>query len=79
MTIRSVAALAAAAVLSATTVFADDSAAKATRPAADASCVAASAGKRVYPHAHKGFIVKPSLRAQSACTVAYPKSLDTSI
>ena len=79
MTTRSIAVLAAAASLFATYAFAHDSAAKATHPVADASCAAASAEKRVYPHPHKGFAVKPSLKAQSACTVAQTKSLDTSI
>ena len=79
MTTRSIAVLAAAASLFSTYAVADDSAAKATRPVADASCATASAGTRVYPHPHKGFIVKPSLKAQSACTVAQSKSFDTSI
>jgi hypothetical protein len=76
---RSIAVLAAAASLFATCAVADESEAAATRPAVEASCAAASAEKRVYPHPHKGFIVKPSLKARGACTVAYPKSLDTSI
>ena len=79
MMTRSVAVLAAAASVFATCALANGSAAQATRPVADASCADASAEKRVYPHPHKGFIVKPSLKAQSACTVASPKSLDTSI
>jgi hypothetical protein len=79
MSTRSVFALAVAASLFATCALADDSAAKASRPVADASCADAIAGKRVYPHPHKGYIVKPSLKAQSACTVAQPKSFDTSI
>jgi hypothetical protein len=76
MSTRSIAVLAAAAGLFATCAFANDSAAKAARPLADAAC---SAERRVYPHPHKGFIVKPSRKAQSACTVAQRKSLDTSI
>ncbi len=76
MSNRSIAVLAAAAGLFATCAFADDSAAKATRPLSDASC---AAEKRVYPHPHKGFIVKPSRKAPSACRVARGKSFDTSI
>lgn len=79
MTTRSVAVLAAAASLFATCAFADDSADRATPAVADASCADAGAGKRVYPHPHKGFIVKPGRKARSACTVAQSKSFDTSI
>jgi hypothetical protein len=76
MSNRSIALLTAAAGLFATCAFANESADRSTRPAADASCVIE---KRVYPHPYKGFILKPSLKAQSACTVAHGKSFDTSI
>jgi hypothetical protein len=78
MTIRAIAVLAAAACLSTTPAFADNPDSSGTSATTVPACEA-KAAKHVYPHPHKGLIVKRSVKADTACTVAQPKKFDTSI
>ena len=79
MITRSLGVLAAAACMFAASAFADDSASRNTSATLAPACAEAKAAKHVYPHPHKGLIVRRRVKADTPCTVAQPKSFDTSI
>ncbi len=71
--------LAVVACMIAIPAFAHDSADKQSASVADSVCTSLAVEKRVYPHPHKGLIVKRSVNAENECTAAERKVYDSSI